>query len=77
MHVDGVLIFWVALLTALLLYPAARWIWTLSIGRLQRKLERELTDEEIAGQKRRAYVIALIICFAFSVLYNATMLDRW
>lgn len=77
MTVDANFIFWVTLLTLMLLYPAAQWIWKLSVGRLQRKLQRELNDEEIAGQRRRAYVLALVICFFFSVLYNASMLGAW
>lgn len=67
-------VFWVALLVALIIYPVAQWIWALSVRRLQRKLGRELSAEERAGQKRRAWVIAGIVCPVFSFLFNAATL---
>jgi len=61
---------WTALLTALLLLPVSRLIWALSARRLERRLERKLTDEELAGQKRRAVFIALGLVIIFSALFN-------
>jgi len=63
-------VFYVLLLTALLLYPVSQWIWALSVRRLQKRLDRELAEDEIAGQKRRAWVIAAFICPVFSLLFN-------
>jgi len=67
-------VFWVALLVAMLIYPAKQWIWALSVRRLQRKLDRELGPDELAGQNRRAWVVAAIICSIFSFFFNAAML---
>lgn len=66
----GLFVFYVVLLAALLFYPVSQWIWVLSVRRLQRKLDRELSQPEIAGQRRRAWVIASVICPVFSVLFN-------
>ncbi len=66
----GLFAFYVVLLAALLFYPVGKWIWVLSVRRLQRRLERELTEDELAGQKRRAWVIASFVCPVFSILFN-------
>ncbi|MGD8710595.1 MAG: hypothetical protein PVF40_09415 [Ectothiorhodospiraceae bacterium] len=70
------LYFWfsVILLAALLLVPTTRLIWVLSVRRLQRKLGRELTDEETAQQRTRARFIAIILSAAFSLLFNINLL---
>ncbi len=68
----GLFVIYVVVLALLLLYPASQWIWALSVRRLQRKLERELTAEESAGQWRRALVISSFICLVFSFLFNAS-----
>jgi len=61
---------WVLLLAALLFIPVSKLVWVLSVRRLQRKLQRELNDEELKGQRRRASVIAVILVLIFSSLYN-------
>lgn len=61
---------WVIVLTLLLLYPVSKLIWVFSVRRLQRKLSRELDEQELKGQRNRAWVIAAFICFVFSMLYN-------
>ena len=61
---------WTLALAAVLWWPASRIIWVLSVRRLQRKLDRELSDNEIAGQKRRAWVIATVLSLVFSALFN-------
>lgn len=66
----GLFAFYVVLLAALLLYPVTHWIWVLSVRRLQRRLDRELNADELAGQKRRAWVISAFICPVFSILFN-------
>ena len=66
----GLFVFYVLLLAALLFYPVSQWIWVLSVRRLQRKLNRELSQQEITGQRRRGWVIATFICPVFSVLFN-------
>ncbi|MDH3452823.1 MAG: hypothetical protein OEN20_10400 [Gammaproteobacteria bacterium] len=66
---------WVIALALALLYPAGKLIWVMSVRRLQRKLQRELTDEEIAGQKGRAFFIAIVVCLVFSMLFNFRLLN--
>jgi hypothetical protein len=63
-------ILWVIALAALLFYPASKLIWVFSVRRLQRKLGRGLSDEEINAQRNRARVIAAFVVLLFSVLYN-------
>ena len=62
--------FWVILLAALLFYPVSKLIWVVSVRRLQRKLSRELTAEELQGQLRRARVLTVFLVLLFSWLYN-------
>jgi len=66
---------WVIALTAALLYPVGQLIWTVSVRRLQRKLQKNLSPEELQGQKKRAYLVAIIVCLAFSLLFNYRLLD--
>ena len=61
---------WTALLAALLFLPVSRLIWILSARRLERRLGRNLDDNELAGQKRRAGVIALGLVIIFAALFN-------
>jgi len=61
---------WVVLLAALLFWPMSKLVWVLSVRRLQRKLERALTDEELAGQLNRARIISAFLSLLFAFLYN-------
>lgn len=61
---------WVVVLAALLLWPVSKLIWVLSVRRMQRRLGRELSQEEIDGQRNRAWFIAVFICVVFSLIYN-------
>ena len=60
----------VAVLALLLYFPVSKLIWTLSVRRLQKKLKRELTPEEINGQLARARFIAILLVLLFSILFN-------
>ncbi len=74
--IDGTtyFLFWFLLVAVLLYFPVTQWIWVLSVRRLQRKMERELSEEELAGQKQRARVIAAVICPVFSFFFNSATL---
>ena len=61
-------------LAALLFVPATRLIWVLSVRRLERKLERQLGENERVGQLNRARLIALFVVMVFSLLFNASLL---
>ena len=67
-------IVWVVILAALLFWPMSKLIWVLSVRRLQRKLERELDESELAGQMNRARVISVFVSVVFSFLYNLSTL---
>ena len=64
----------VLLLAVLLFYPVSKLIWVLSVRRLERKTERKLSEEEIAGQLRRARVLTVLIVVIFSFLFNAHLI---
>lgn len=64
---------WVALLAAMLFFPVSNIIWVTSVRRLQRKLARTLTPDELRGQKNRARFISLILVTLFSWLFNLSI----
>ena len=65
---------WVLVLAALLFLPVSKLVWVLSVRRLQRKTGRELSDEELQGQLKRARVIAVFVTLVFSLLFNANLM---
>ena len=66
--------FSVVVLALLLFFPVSKLIWVLSVRRLQRKLNKELTDTETHGQLARARFIAILISLLFSFLFNLNLL---
>ena len=60
----------VLILAALLFYHTSKLIWVMGVRRLQRKLERELSDEELHAQQKRARIIAIPVVLTFSWLFN-------
>ena len=67
-------LFSVVLLAILLFFPLSKLIWVLSVRRLQRKLTRELTEEEIRGQLNRARFISIFVALIFSWLFNLNLI---
>jgi hypothetical protein len=65
----------VAVLAAVLFWPASKMIWVLSVRRLERKRGQALAEAERAGQRNRARLIAIIVCTVFSALFNYQILD--
>ncbi len=63
-----------AILAALLFYPAWRLIWVLSVRRIERKTKRKLSEQEIAGQRRRAAFLAFFLVLIFSFVFNYNLL---
>ena len=61
---------WVIGLAALLFYPVSKLIWVFSVRRMQRRLSRELSEEEIKGQLQRARFVSVFLVLLFSWLYN-------
>ena len=58
------------ILAALLFVPVSRLILALSVRRLERRTGRRLGPGEIAGQRRRARVIALVLVLVFAFAFN-------
>jgi hypothetical protein len=64
---------WSALLAVLLFFPVSKLVWSLSVRRQQRKLERQLTEAELAGQIQRARFITIFLVIAFALLFNGNV----
>ncbi len=67
-------LFSVVLLAILLFFPLSKLIWVLSVRRLQRRLAREITEEEIRGQLNRARFISIFVALIFSWLFNLNLI---
>ena len=67
-------VLWVLLLAALLFWPVSNLVWTLSVRRKQRKLNKQLNENELLAQKQRARFIAGFVCLLFSLMYNLSRL---
>lgn len=61
---------WSALLAAMLFFPVSKLVWTLSVRRQERKLDRKLSETEIRGQLNRARVITVFLVAVFALLFN-------
>ena len=59
----------VFVLALLLFFPISKLVWTLSVRRLQRKLNRELNETELAGQMTRARFVSIFVSLLFSYLF--------
>jgi len=66
--------FSVVLLALLLFFPVNKLIWVMSVRRLQKKQQQELSTQEINGQKTRSRFIALILVIIFSWFFNLQLL---
>ena len=66
--------FSVLVLSILLFLPVSKIIWVISVRRLQRKTGRQLSAEEIEGQKTRSRFIALLVVFPFAWFFNYSLL---
>jgi len=64
----------VFILAALLFIPMSKFIWALSVRRLQKKTNNELGQQELDGQLSRARFISVFVCLAFSFLFNLNLL---
>ncbi len=61
------------ILAALLYFPLSKLIWVLSVRRLQRKADHELSEKEIQGQLKRARFISIFVSLVFSLLFNINL----
>ncbi len=65
------------ILAVLLFFPASKLVWVLSVRRLQRKENRQLSEHEIHGQLNRARIIAAVLVLVFSFLFNLSLGDKF
>ncbi len=63
-----------ALLAALLFVPTSRLVFVLSVRRMERRIKAKLSPEELAGQRRRARFIALLLVVPFAFLFNYNLM---
>ena len=61
---------WVALLTSLLIYPVGKLMWVLSVRRLEKKLQKKLSEKEYLGQRRRGFFLGFLVSLIFSLMFN-------
>jgi hypothetical protein len=64
----------VFVLAVLLFFPISKLIWVMSVRRLQRKLNRELNETELAGQMTRARFVSIFVSLLFSYLFNLNLI---
>jgi hypothetical protein len=64
----------VLVLAFALFFPVSKMIWVISVRRLQRKLGKELTEEEIQGQLTRARFLAVFVALLFAYLFTGNLL---
>jgi hypothetical protein len=64
----------VSVLAVLLFFPISKLIWVMSVRRLQRKLNRELNETELAGQMTRARFVSIFVSLLFSYLFNLNLI---
>jgi hypothetical protein len=65
---------WVAALALALFLPVSKLVWVLSVRRMERRLGRPLSEQDRLGQRNRACFVAIVVCVAFSALFNYQML---
>nr|VFK22183.1 MAG: hypothetical protein BECKMB1821G_GA0114241_100184 [Candidatus Kentron sp. MB]VFK32592.1 MAG: hypothetical protein BECKMB1821I_GA0114274_10354 [Candidatus Kentron sp. MB]VFK75985.1 MAG: hypothetical protein BECKMB1821H_GA0114242_10383 [Candidatus Kentron sp. MB] len=64
----------VTILALLIFFPVSKLLWVLSVRRLEKKLERETSDQERQGQLSRARFLAIFVVLIFSFLFNYHLL---
>jgi hypothetical protein len=65
----------VAVLAGLLFWPVSKLVWVLSVRRLERRQGHALSGQDRQGQLNRARFLAIVLCVAFSALFNYQILD--
>ena len=68
------MIYWYGLSSVIfgviLYFPTRKLVLAMMVNKQQRKLNRELTEEELQPIRRKAYVSAAIVAMSFAFLYN-------
>jgi hypothetical protein len=64
-------------LAALLYRPAKKVIFTQRVRRAERKLDRQLTEDEIQDLKKRTIPMTVFIVVTFSFLFNSVIINKY
>ena len=64
----------VIILALLLYYPVNKMIFVLSVRRLERRIGKQLNDDQKKGQLKRSRFISIILILCFSCLFNINIL---
>ena len=65
----------VIILALLLYYPVNKMIFVLSVRRLERRIGKQLNDDQKIGQLKRSRFISIILILCFSCLFNINILS--
>ncbi len=65
----------VIILALLLYYPVNKMIFILSVRRLERRIGKQLNDDQKNGQLKRSRFISIILILCFSCLFNINILS--
>ncbi len=81
METGNLLVIWYGatsfLMGLLLFFPTRKFILALSANRAQRKLNRELTEDEINRLRKRSMYISVIVSMSFSFIYNRVIMFKF
>ncbi len=66
-----------ALLGVILFFPVRKVILALNVNRHQSKTKKPITDEELEILKKKATIIAAIVCMTFAFLYNKVIMLKF
>ena len=61
----------------LLFIPTRKLILAMSINRIQRRTQKELTAEELTRLKKRVTIIAVVVSLTFAFLYNRVLMFKY
>ena len=77
---DGIRIwYWISSigLAALLFRPAKKMIFTQRVRKTERKLGRQLTEDERLDLEKRTIPITVFIVITFSFLFNSVIMNKY
>ncbi len=71
--------YWISSITlaALLYRPAKKVIFTQRVRRAERKLDRQLTEDEVQDLEKRTIPMAAVIVITFSFLFNSVIMNKY
>ena len=72
---NGYYLISVIILALLLYYPVNKMIFVLSVRRLERRIGKQLNDDQKNGQLKRSRFISIILILCFSCLFNINILS--